>query len=712
MKRFAKFCGLALVPAALGLALLLGQSASGQPLGRVVPIAADSQDRIDQLGRDVDRAEGLRAAKNLQYLYSQYAQYGLWDEMGALFTDDADLMSDGKVTAHGRDAITKSLKDTLGGGKEGLPLGALRADFVTQPVITMSYDGGTVTGRWYELGLNGQYKAGGGTANWLGAQQVNDYVLDKGVWKIAQVNFYSVFAGPYETGWLATRKSYPILPYHFSPGEAGRPVPDQPGGIDKSRHYTLDDIEHRVARMNDEDTIRNLQNKYGYYIDRKMWSDVTDLFPENGALEIAGQGIWIGPKSIRRELEKDGPEGLQRGQVNDHIQFPAIVTIDPNGIEARARGIEMGIITPKLGEAYWSISTFENRYVKLNGVWHISEMHLYPQMKADYYKGWGNDNIVDPRPGGKAAPDKSSPASDSPQISGAIPAFWSPNPVTGKPVVYPAGAKIVGDERLVPAPAASPAAPAPGATTLIRINEARRKLNVSKGYDATENLVNSFNNYLNDLKWDDMIALMSDHGTRPQGNGFYVGREHVYAAMTQTFSSGPPSRTMLRTSLPMRQRPQPVIDVASDGKSAKTRTRLLNYSASANPGTFASGMYGSDMSVVEDGVWKLSVGGEVEESYFASTSYKDGWAKPRPPSITPAAPRPAAPAAPRFGTILGVIDFPSDVPWALFQDFRLKDLQATNWPDIKPMWFAYRNPVSGRVPPNYCAVFLECFGYR
>ena len=49
--------------------------------------------------------------------------------------------------------------------------------------------------------------------------------------------------------------------------------------------------------------IRNLQNKYGYYIDRKMWSDVTDLFADDGVLEIAGQGIWVGPKGVRKELE-------------------------------------------------------------------------------------------------------------------------------------------------------------------------------------------------------------------------------------------------------------------------------------------------------------------------------------------------------------------------------------------------------------------------
>lgn len=30
------------------------------------------------------------------------------------------------------------------------------------------------------------------------------------------------------------------------------------------------------------------------------------------------------------------------------------------------------------------------------------------------------------------------------------------------------------------------------------------------------------------------------------------------------------------------------------------------------------------------------------------------------------------------------------------------------WPDIKPMWFAYPNPVSGRLPENYCPDLKTC----
>jgi hypothetical protein len=711
--RVLRLTGFAVVPL-LAAALWLNP-AIGQPTGRVALVAADSPERIAELSRDVEREEGLRAAKNLQYLYTQYAQYGLWDEMASLFADDADWMDGDTLAFAGREAIARYLKDDVGGGKNGLPVGGVHADFLTQPVVTMSYDGGTVTGRWSEFLLDGQYDPAANSQNskarWSGGMQVNDYVKERGVWKIARVHVYPQFAGPYETGFISTQKNFPLVPYHYSPGEAGRPVPDQPGGIDKSAPVlTLDQIEKHVQALDDEQTVRNLQNIYGYYIDRKMWSDVTDLFTDTGALERVGQGIWTGPKNIRKALEQDGPEGLQRGQVNDYIQMNQIVTVDANGTEARGRGIELGMLTPKLGEAYWALSTFENRYVKgADGKWRIAEMRIYPQMKTDYYQGWGKNRIVDPALNGAT---RASSAANRPQTAPVIPAFLTANPVTGKPVAYPAGFAAVGGDRLVAAPAALPT-PALGPTTLARITEARRKLNIAKGYDAVENLSNSFGFYLNDTKWDDMVAMMSDEGTRPQGTGFYKGREHVYKAMTQTFSSGPPSRTNPRYTLSLRQRLQPVIDVGQDGQRAKIRTRLLLYSAHpVTPSVFASGMYPDDMAVVEDGVWKLNVAGEVEESYFASTSYKDGWARPRPPGTPAPPPNPQAAKVPRAAAILGVVDFPPDMPWALFQDFRLKGTQATNWPDIKPMWFAYRNPVSGRMPPNYCAVFLECYGYR
>jgi hypothetical protein len=43
------------------------------------------------LARDVARAEAVRDVKTLQRDYAQYAQFGLWNEMAALFAQDGTL---------------------------------------------------------------------------------------------------------------------------------------------------------------------------------------------------------------------------------------------------------------------------------------------------------------------------------------------------------------------------------------------------------------------------------------------------------------------------------------------------------------------------------------------------------------------------------------------------------------------------------------------
>src|SRR4051812_22092947 len=81
------------------------RAALGQGRGELVSIAADSQDRIDALGRDVERAASLRQIKDLQILYTQYAQFGLWDEVGGLLSNDIELWSDDSMALKGNAAF-------------------------------------------------------------------------------------------------------------------------------------------------------------------------------------------------------------------------------------------------------------------------------------------------------------------------------------------------------------------------------------------------------------------------------------------------------------------------------------------------------------------------------------------------------------------------------------------------------------------------------
>ena len=203
-------------------------------------------------------------------------------------------------------------------------------------------------------------------------------------------------------------------------------------------------LEQRISVMNDEDKVRNLQNAYGYYMDRKMWDDVTDLFTTDGALSIANVGVYDGPKSIRRALERSGPAGLKHGQLNELMQLDMAVAIEPGGMEARARGLEFGMLgEADKGTAFYTLAIFENRYVKQNDIWRIREMRIFPLMKTDYAQGWAKSQVVDPPPAKEYAPDRPVPAADV-MTPGAIPVFFAPNPATGRPVSLPSGTRTVG----------------------------------------------------------------------------------------------------------------------------------------------------------------------------------------------------------------------------------------------------------------------------
>ena len=656
----------------------------------------------------VDRADALRAAKRLQYSFTAYGEYGLWGDMAALFSEAGVLqIGDRKIT--GTRAIRDYLKTEIGQGRDGIAAGGLNTQLFMAPVITLSADGQSARGRWQELTLRGRL---GDKADWSGGMQVNDYVREGGVWKIALMNVIPQFKGPYETGWFSVSPELPFIPYHYSSAEAGHPVPDlsaeQRAALTSASDVTVQDLERRVTSMNAEDQVRNLQHIYGYYQDRKMWDDVTDLFTPGGEFEIAGIGVYRGVKSIRRALELSGPAGLQRGQVNDRIQLHTLVSVDSDGLGARARGLQLGMLTPKLGEAYWEVSTFDNRYIKgSDGRWRIHEMRIYPKIKADYYKGWHKSSIIDPVPVRAGAPDRRSGAEQSPQTSNVVPAMFD-NPVTGQPVTYPEGFKVVGGGKTIKASTAPSLVVGSEEALGSRLAKVSRLLEVSSAYDAVENISSTFGYYLDDYQWQRYVENYSVDGWRRKASGsIYVGRDSIFKGEVLSYGPMPTVRDWIR----LHTRLQPVIDIQPGAKSAYIRTRMFLYFANTrSAGSWNSGMYPNDSAVLEDGIWKMKVGGWIDETYFNSKSYALGWAKPDAPVDEPQQGRAAGRRA--GGPPASQLSYPPERP---SNGLGQRGYGVVNgypgfasWPDIKPMWFHYLNPVSGRRPELLCPDVTTC----
>src|SRR5262245_3461768 len=238
-----KSSGLALLVALVALHVVVtGDSSSG------LSAAA----RVHRLAQNVERAESVRAVKRLQETYAQYSQFGLWTEMAALFADNAQL-SYGKDNEQGRQAIQNYFLTKFGQGAHGLKPGGLHTQMVLRPLINVSSDGQSAKGRWWEFSMTGQF---GVKAEWAAGIFENEYVRERGVWKISRLRYNPMFAGPYAAGWRNVDADQKIVPYHFTPDETGIPVPELPVSAVPSADAKMNPssslaaLELRIAVMN------------------------------------------------------------------------------------------------------------------------------------------------------------------------------------------------------------------------------------------------------------------------------------------------------------------------------------------------------------------------------------------------------------------------------------------------------------------------------
>lgn len=647
-------------------------------LAAAPPLLARNQaGNIDGLARDVAGQESLRAVKDLQRSYAHYAQAGLWADTSALFTSGATI-DWGATRISGEAEIAAWLRARGGGNAAGLPAGALNAEFIDQPLVNLAVDGNSAKARWMSLAFKGDGK---GRAWFEGGIYENDYVRVGARWKIAAMRYFPQYEGDYAEGWSNLgQQDLPIVPFHFSPDGTGVPVPLPLGKAPRSG-TTLRALGQRIAALNAEDSVRNLQNAYGYYVDRKMWDDVADLFAEDSAVEIAGRGTFRGRAGVRQALELMGPAGLAHGELNERPLFDTIVRVDPSGAEADSRGFELAMLgQADKGEASWGISVFRNRFVKEGRLWKIKELRVVPVMQADYAAGWGKGALG----GTTSAP--------------ALAAFLGTNPATGKAV------DSAGQAPFAATPLTGPAARQRAAPT--GLADARRMLARSQAYDGTENVSAAYGYYLDDFQWPELASIFALHGNKQSPfAGYYLGRDRIKGAATASWGVAP----KLRAAISFHWRTQPVIHVSHDGRSTNLRTRLFQPRTAKDPagtpgnfymGGIHGGMYPNDQAVLEDGIWRLwSL--TIDEHYFYMPNWKQGWSGAKDPGAVAAFPP---------SKLLTI--YPPDIAISALgrreEHFRGGTGKTIDWPGILPMWFHYRNPVSGRTPERYWPDCVPC----
>jgi hypothetical protein len=190
--------------------------------------------------------------------------------------------------------------------------------------------------------------------------------------------------------------------------------------------------KQRVERLEDQNAIENLQAAYGYYFDKGLWDQAADLFAAKGSFEYGQRGVYVGPARIRRAMLLFGPQGLEKGRLNNHMQLQNVTTVAPDGRTANARWQGMIQLAEPGANGIWGVGLYENAYVKEGGVWKIAKLHFYVTARTDYDLGWMKSALPMEGPSALFPPDHP-PSEVYRSFPGAyVPPFDFKHPVTGK----------------------------------------------------------------------------------------------------------------------------------------------------------------------------------------------------------------------------------------------------------------------------------------
>jgi hypothetical protein len=177
-----------------------------------------------------------------------------------------------------------------------------------------------------------------------------------------------------------------------------------------------------------------------------MWDDVVDLFADDATLEIGGRGVFVGKARIRQYLYFLGEKGPAHGWLYDHSQWQPIVHVADDGTtaQARLRAFIMGGAPkredPGPNDAVFGAATafgeatYENRYVKRDGIWKIGALYAYFNFYTPYSAGWAEVGMPNTNPEAALPPDR--PPSVKYQTyptPGKVPYHYK-NPVSGREV--------------------------------------------------------------------------------------------------------------------------------------------------------------------------------------------------------------------------------------------------------------------------------------
>jgi len=373
-------------------------------------------------------------------------------------------------------------------------------------------------------------------------------------------------------------------------------------------------LEMEIVLLEDENEVENLQKIFGFYIDKLQWTQAADLFADNATLEIGGSGVYAGKERILAYLQSQGEEGPQEGILNDHMQLQPVIHVYPDGT-AKGRWHHFSQEAEWSVSHHWGAGTYENEYIKEDGVWKISKLHLYSAMRSPVDDGWHITALPRTQPSESLPPDMPPSVDYENYPSVFVVPFHYGNPVTDP--FIPGGE--ISFSRTLSSEAISES-----------LDELENRAGLLEDADAVERLQTIYGYYLARNQWDHLTGIFAPDGTIEIAmRGVYRGAASIRRNLNLYGV-----QDELPGELHNHMQYQPVIHVDPDGQTARLRSRAFSLMGTyGRQGRFMGGIY-ENIFVKRDGQWLMLKDQQIN-TYFAGSD--DGWiniTRSQPPGIT------------------------------------------------------------------------------
>lgn len=190
---------------------------------------------VERLSRELGTLADERAVRRIQFAYGYYMDKGLYREVVDLFADDGEVRFMGGIFRGKQHGVTRlyidRFRSTFTRGRNGPVYGLLLDHLQLQDIVDVAADRLTARGRFRCFLQGGSHASKTDRVAalpeqwWEAGVYENEYVKDRGVWKIKVLDYRLSWQADYGKGWAHSK------PYE-GPFFAKR-YPEDPGGPDE-----------------------------------------------------------------------------------------------------------------------------------------------------------------------------------------------------------------------------------------------------------------------------------------------------------------------------------------------------------------------------------------------------------------------------------------------------------------------------------------------